>query len=108
MKGKLFIGQKVYVEPLAGSNAARHSKEIKECIITKVGNKYFQVNNMSGRRFFVETMQHDGLAYASEYKVYMSFEEIQDKNDYKLLSEKIKTHKFTLDQLKEIVKTYQL
>jgi hypothetical protein len=39
------IGQNVYLEPK--NNAARYNKEIKKCTVSKIGRKYFEVDEMN-------------------------------------------------------------
>ena len=79
------VGQKVYIKPRA--NAARRSSKIKVCHISKVGRKYFEVKEMPYKRFFISTMLHDGGAYVSEYKCYLSQEDIDDEQALKELSD---------------------
>lgn len=103
---KLQIGQDIYLKPTG--NAARGSKEIREGKITKIGNKYFETDAYHGR-FFIETLYHDAGQYTSNYKGYLSKQEILDEYESNRLFSKISEHfryrnPFTLDQLKAIDK----
>ncbi len=79
MKSKLKIGQIVYGDPR--SNELRNSKEIKEFTVESLGNKYFKLKDESGThrlKFSYETMQ-EVSEYATDWKIYLSKKEIQDR-----------------------------
>ncbi len=82
MKNQLKIGQTVFAEPC--SNAARYSKAIKIFTIATLGNKYFTVKDDDGHihrvKFSYETMQ-EVSEYATNWKIYLSMKEIQDRFD---------------------------
>lgn len=100
------VGQKIYLEPLG--NAARRSKEIKEVTISKIGRKYFQVEEMDMIRFNIDDLVHDGGVYSSEYQGYLSKGAIADKMErerlHSIISREFNTHNptLTLDKLKAI------
>jgi hypothetical protein len=104
---KLTVGQKVFVEPIG--NAARREKEIKEATITKIGNKYFELDKSWMGRFFIKHLSQDGKGFISDYQVWLSMD------DYNAEEERIKTTAYlkeyfgqygrailNLDQLKRI------
>jgi hypothetical protein len=84
---KLKVGQTVYLEPTG--NAVRYSKDIIETKVTRVGRKYFEVQN-NRCKFDIENMYDVSNCY-SNYNVYLSMQEIEDKN------EKIELNKFFSD-----------
>lgn len=73
------VGQKVYLEPIG--NKARYSKEIKESRISKIGRKYFELEDKYYGRFFIDSMSQDGRQYISGYNAYLSMQEIEDKKE---------------------------
>lgn len=83
-------GQKIYVEPKG--NASRRDSNIKECVVSKVGRKYFEVDGLHRIRFFIDTMEHDGGEYSSQYKAYESMQEILDIREANRLFDNIRTH----------------
>lgn len=82
------VGDTIFLEPL--SNAARYSKEIKEDIIEKIGNKYFYLK-IHGK-FNIDSMMQDNGQYSSNYKAYKSRNDLEDKKLYIYLKIKIKEH----------------
>ena len=100
------VGQKIYLKPIG--NQARYSKEIKETIISKIGRKYFEVEDSGYGRFFIDTMNQDCGQYVSGYTCYLSLQEIEHEKEAKILSEKIKkvfsgfSPDLPLDKLKKI------
>jgi hypothetical protein len=73
---KIEVGMTVYLKPIG--NAARRGTAIIETTVTKVGRKYFEVEQSWTGRFFIETMYQDGRGYISDYHAYLSVKEIED------------------------------
>ena len=100
------IGQEVYLEPR--NNAARSCKEIRKCKISKIGRKYFEVEEMNWTRFFISTMQQDAKGYTSNYQVYTDLKELEDKKEAQAIYDNVRkvfsgwNTKLTLSQLKSI------
>lgn len=100
------VGQKVYLEP-TGDNK-RYSKEIEESRISKIGRKYFTLEDKYYGRFFIESMTQDGGQYISGYNAYLSLQEIEDKREAQRLFAEIKevfsgfSTEIPLSKLKEI------
>ena len=100
------IGQKVYLEPIG--NNARYSKEIKESRISKIGRKYFELEEKYYGRFFIESMSQDCGQYISGYNAYLSMQDIEDKKEAQKLFYEIKkvfsgfSTEIPLSKLKEI------
>jgi hypothetical protein len=80
---KLEVGQTVYWKQYD-----RYSKttEIRECKITKVGNKYFYLNR---DKFDIEDMT-SVLDFGTNYRVYTSIQEIENEDKLKELITEIR------------------
>jgi len=100
------IGQEIFIEPT--NNAARYNKEVKKCRISKIGKKYFEVEEMNGTRFFIKDLKHDAGQYTSNYNCYLTLQEIKDKKEAQAIFDNVKKvfsgwkNKLSLSQLKEI------
>lgn len=100
------VGQNVYLEPI--NNNARYSKEIKESRISKIGRKYFELEEKHYGRFFVDSMRQDCGQYVSGYNAYLSKQEIEDKKEAQKIFVELKkvfsglSTEITLAKLKEI------
>jgi len=90
----LKVGQKVYLKPIG--NRARYSKDIVESSISKIGRKYFKVEDDHYGRFFIDTMKQDNGQYISEYACYTSREKIESEKEIQILYDKIKKMFYTL------------
>lgn len=103
MKHTITEGQLVFLEPLG--NAARYSKEIKRCTVSKVGRKYFHVGIYG--KFELGTLMHDNGDYSPQYKVHLSEQGILDDRERNAAYHRLE-HEFrgrrtlSLDQLKRI------
>lgn len=104
------VGQKIYLKPV--NNRERGIRDIREYIkkvtVSKVGRKYFEVEEMNMKFDLVE--MRDVSQYVAEYEVYLSKQEILDELEFKELAFKVKTifngysdPKLTLEQLRRIV-----
>jgi hypothetical protein len=80
---ELKTGQTVYIKPVG--NNARYDQEIKEGVVSKVGKKWFEIENYHRCRFSIETGSHDGGQYISGYQVYSSMQEIEDEQEHNKL-----------------------
>lgn len=87
LNNDLFVGQTVWCRSLSGRRG--DSIAIKETKISKVGNKYFEVQDICRGRFFKQTLKHDGGEYSSRYQVYLDkdsyFNEVEMNDKMKLL-----------------------
>ena len=73
---KLEVGQEIFLKPTG--NAVRRNSEVREAKITKIGKKYFEVDILR-TRFSIETLCQDNGEYSSDYKGYLSRQEIIDE-----------------------------
>lgn len=108
MNKKIQIGQTVYLEP--GINKSRYNKDIIETTVTKVGNKYFQLENNSRKKYEIDTLK-EVSEYCADYYVYLTRQEIEDKNEREKLTSYLRQMfgaygrvDLTLDQLRRIKK----
>jgi hypothetical protein len=98
------VGQQVYLRHLNTRTSG-----LIETTVTKVGNKYFEVESVRGR-FFRETMKHDGRGYSSSYMVYVTKKQYEEECEFSHLVDKIKSTYFSglsLEQLRQINKIIQ-
>jgi len=97
------VGQKVFLKSLDSRDG-----DIKEVTVSKVGRKYFQVEEMYNTRFSIEEMLDDAGKYTSRWKVYPSMREIEDERESYELHNKIKQQfstyrpNYSLETLREI------
>ena len=97
---KMKIGDIIYAEPTWYGNAGRRDSRIRKFEITKVGRKWLTVkgsNEWETHRFDKRTLEHDGGNYSSEYVGYVSLQEVEDKREYKSLTEHIQENLWALD-----------
>lgn len=85
IKPKMKVGDTVWV---VGND--RNNEGLTETFVTKVGKKYFEVDRFFSRRFFIDTLKHDGKGYSSAYTVYLDKESYLEKKEISQLSEKIR------------------
>lgn len=103
----MIVGQKIYLET---RGITREEEKIQECTISKVGRKYFEVQEKPRERFEISTMEHDGKGWVSRYKCYISIKEIEDKNsaqkhfDYIRQQFSSYVNTYPLEMLEEIVR----
>jgi len=85
---KLKVGQKVWMR--YNGFDSRRSIEIKEGLVTKVGRRYFEVNNndYTGGRFEIDTMIESGETNYRD-KAYLSKDEIENEIEFGKLSSEI-------------------
>lgn len=119
IKDIVTVGQTVYVLPV--NNLARYDNQqgtpieerIKEDVVTKVGNKYFYLENTGAGEMKFGIGHHNTLMdisdYSANYHVYLDKQEILDKKEYEGLKNKMKkcfdvfsTVNLNLDQLRRI------
>jgi len=84
---KIKIGQTIYLRPIR--NASRRSNEIRTGIVSKVGNKYFELKDWTNERFIIDKMQQDGKGFFPDWLCYLSMQDIQDEDEKKKLLEKL-------------------
>ena len=99
----LKVGQKVFVKPFKGD-----LEDVKEYEIEKVGTKYFYLQGFMFVKFSIDEME-DASKNSSEFKVYLTRQEIEDELELDVLTRKLRglfgyypKFKFTLDQLRRI------
>jgi hypothetical protein len=104
---KIQVGQTVYLEPTG--NACRYSKEIVETKVIKVGRKYFEVENKH-IKFDIDNMC-EVSNYCSNWSVYLSRQEIEDKNEKESINRAMRElfgtygrNNLSLEQLRQIQK----
>lgn len=105
---ELEIGKKVYI-PVYERNS---KPSIKEAVITKIGKKYFYLNNDEKNHpvLIIDNTYHCKNYSQYNFTVYESEKEITDIWDLKFIAEKISKFfswsgnykHLTIDQLKEI------
>lgn len=107
MKTKLEVGQKIFIQSLDNRRGA--DTELKECTVTKVGKKYFEVDSFYMGRFFLDTLFQDGKGYSAGYRAYLTRQDYEDEQEAtKLVDELRKVFggygrpKFSLYQLQRI------
>jgi ribosome-associated translation inhibitor RaiA len=76
-KMQIQVGQTVYLEPVSDAR----SKEIIETKVVKIGRKYFKVENKRSKFDIGEMRDISDYGYGSNWKVYLSKQEIEDKNE---------------------------
>lgn len=99
----LHIGMKLYREK-AGT--------IEEYTISKIGNKYFEIAENSRYRYDKNTLWYVNTNSSQfNHKLYLTKQEILDKNELNDLHDKLKRHfsiysqkTNTLEQLRQVVK----
>jgi len=81
MKAKMTVGQPIWYRSISNRHGADIS--LKETTVSKIGKKYFEVNDI-GERFFIDTLEHDAGNYLASIAVYLSKvdyeEEVERKN----------------------------
>jgi len=103
---KIQIGQTLYSRYMYRNNTT----EIRERVVTKVGNKYFYCDNDNRCKYSIETLTYDS-GYNSGIKLYTSKQEIFDNDEMATLRNKLRAHfdwtnnkKNTLGELREAAK----
>ena len=98
---KIILGQRVWVIPM--NNELRYDPNPFEAIVTKIGNKYFEIEAPKrhfSNKFNIDTLK-EKTEYSSDYFVYESKQAWLDKEETlrlkKVLIEKISNMK--LEQL---------
>lgn len=106
-KTELFVGQTVYLKPTY-SCPRQYENGFIETKISKIGNKYFEVENSPFKnKFEIESMMEVPERYSPNFQVYLNKEEILHENERLTLlnfirPEVAEINKFTLEQLREI------
>lgn len=102
---KIQKGQKVWVKP---SVFYKEKTEPFEATVLKVGRKYFELTEMLGTRYDLETLkQVTGNYFVNQ--VYINLQDIFDEDEHKKLSSDIRRAfngygklNYTLEQLRKI------
>lgn len=97
---KLEIGQKLYSEIKDG--------QIETHIVSKIGNKYFEVENKR-ERYVIESLCSDSEWVSSRTQLYLDDKELENKIELRLLMNLIRSRfngygieNLTLDQARKI------
>jgi hypothetical protein len=103
---ELTVGQKVWVDP---SKSFRNSKEPYEATVSKVGRKYFELEDSFREKYDLQNGNEVSETSTYAKKVYLTLQEITDKRDReKILSELrhqfayIHSPKHSLEQLRKV------
>lgn len=104
----VYLGQVLYRE-----RSNRYSKEIEitEHTVTKIGRKYFEATGLNDK-INIENLTYESKMYSQHnYKLYLSKQEILDKNEANELYNKIQhlfshysNRSFTLEDLRSVAK----
>jgi hypothetical protein len=111
-ENKMQVKDKVWLKPL--NNQLRRSKEIKECVIKKIGRKYIEVENPDWDadiiKIEIET-RREVTKYSPDWELYFSKQELLDEiekekleNDIKAIFGCYRGTDLSLDQLRRIKK----
>jgi hypothetical protein len=74
---KLTVGQKVWF--LKTAYHTLKDIELRECTISSVGKKYFELEEMPREKFFIETLKHDGKNWMSVGVIYLNSEDYYEE-----------------------------
>lgn len=83
-KHKLTVGQKLY-----RVRTNRWAYPNQEVTVSKIGRKYFEVEEMYRDRFHLDTLTHDSK-YTSSYQCYLSMGEYLNEQERKRLFKETK------------------
>ena len=109
---KIKVGTKVFMKPTG--NAANHYKgQIQEGEITKVGRKYFYVED---RKYDIQTLEYTTRDSTSGWIIYSTKQEILDEKEKEVLLDKLrdffdwsgKAQELSLENLKDMAKIAKL
>jgi len=99
---KLQVGTTVWLRHLDQRRGADNT--LQEYTVSKIGNKYFQLNECGNIRFFIDTLTHDGKPYTAHYQCYLSptdyYDEVEERELNRFLPENI--HKLSLDEKRSL------
>ena len=106
-RSELTVGQTVYIEPVG--DAVRYGTDIIETKISKIGKKYIETEKFGEMYKFniSDGKQKDtGYGYGYDYVLYLTKQEIEDKNERQELLGDLRYdwHRLnlTLEQLRKI------
>lgn len=103
---KIKVGDTIWIQP---KRYPRGVAEPIQCTVSKVGRKYFEVEDFRFQRFQMsDGKQCTEMNYPSQ--AYHTLQEILDEKEIQVLTDKIRVHftgfygskKFTLEQLRAI------
>lgn len=106
------VGQKVYVKYL--DRGRYNPQDIQEATISKIGRKYFELNEFRHSRLYLDSFIEDGGQYSPRYKVYVSKQAIVDEEEsdklFKTISLRFGYFKnpYTLEQLRKVADILEL
>jgi hypothetical protein len=101
----VFVGQTLFREV-----NTRYEKSITEHTVTKVGRKYLECTDLRDKITIANLKYENNIYLQNNYQMYLSKQEILDKNEMNSLFSKIKQSfsdynhhdKFTIEQLRQI------
>lgn len=107
MKKNLFVGQPVWYK--STSIIRSYDITLKETKISKIGRKFFEVEDKWIGRFYIDTLKHDSGIYTSKYQAYLSVLDYENEMECNSIFRNIQQfftnrNELTLSQLREIQK----
>lgn len=73
----LFVGQIIYYKII--SDRRGDDTSLKETKITKIGRKYFEIEEKWVGKFFKDSLIHDAGQYSPGYEIYLSKEDYENE-----------------------------
>lgn len=108
MKNKLVVGQPIFYKSIYGKKG---DDKLKESTISKVGNKFFEIDGLHREKFSIETLYHvDSPICTSSYKSYLNEQDYIDEQEALKISTELRKFfdcfniNLSLDKLREIQK----
>ncbi len=110
---KLSVGQTLYAENIDPNNRGRNN-ELLPVIVTKIGRKYFEVENEAKKhlfdreKFHIDTMWHDGGNYSAKWRIHIDQQAVLDEKEAQAISVWLTPFfgygkpKLSLDKLRQI------
>ncbi len=90
---QVYVGMKLFKEVF---NRSLKESEIKECVVSKIGTKYFYLVGSDKPIDKITLKHHDKVYYQASFQLYLTREEILERNERSKLIEAIRKY-FHLD-----------
>jgi hypothetical protein len=110
----LEVGQKVFYLHIGYRRNERNDSQLYEATVSKIGRKWFEVEELSFTRFSLEDLRNDGKGFTSSYRIVLSKEDFELEQEHYKLRGKVEdffrygANKATLQQLKDIAKVLNI